>query len=246
MSGRLCFQVTADAVSQCLPQQCDGGPPTMFDQVREQHRQKQELGKTVIQQDLLMQNHNDPLFLLRMKGSFRLNTSLPSKLISCCLVTKSCLTLCDFMNCSPPGSSVHGISQAGILEPVAISLSRGSSWHRDQTQFSYVGSGFFTTEPPGKPQSIVREMLRKLTKEVPCQSGCNHTCHLNKEAAKSILWRAISNPSGARQWFALSSRPSLALSVSRRSLLGIIPWGLCRTQPWGFQTTWSSDTHLRP
>ena len=96
----------------------------MLDQVREQHRQKQELGKIVIQQDLLMQNHNDPLFLLRMKGSFRLNTSLPSKLISCCLVTKLCLTLCDFMNCRPPGSLVHGISQAGILEPVAISFSR--------------------------------------------------------------------------------------------------------------------------
>ena len=141
----------------------------MLDQVREQHRQKQELGKIVIQQDLLMQNHNDPLFLLRMKGSFRLNTSLPSKLISCCLVTKSCLTLCDFMNCRPPGSLVHGISQAGILEPVAISFSRGSSRHRDQTQFSYIGSGSFTTEPPGKPQSIVREMLRKLTKEVPCR-----------------------------------------------------------------------------
>ena len=46
-----------------------------------------------------MQNHNDTLILLRMKGSFRLNTSLPSKLISCCLVTKSCLTLCEFMNC---------------------------------------------------------------------------------------------------------------------------------------------------
>ena len=183
-----CFQVTADAVSQCLHQRCDGGPPKTLDLVREWHQQKQELGKIVIQQDLLMQNHNDMLFLLRTEGSFRLNTSLPSKLISCYLVTKSCLTLCDFMNYSPPGSLVHGISQAGILEPVPISFSRGSSRNRDQTQFSYIGSGFFTIEPPGKPQLIVREMLRKLTKEVPCQSGHNHTCHLSKEeAAKSIL-----------------------------------------------------------
>ena len=41
---------------------------------------------------------------------------------------QSCPTLCDLMDCSPPGSSVHGILQARILEWVAISSSRGSSW----------------------------------------------------------------------------------------------------------------------
>ena len=41
-------------------------------------------------------------------------------------VTQSCLTLCDPMDCSPPGSAVHGILQARILEWVAISFSRGS------------------------------------------------------------------------------------------------------------------------
>ena len=43
------------------------------------------------------------------------------------LVAKSCLTLCNFMDCSPPGSSVHGIFQARVLETVAISFSRASS-----------------------------------------------------------------------------------------------------------------------
>ena len=43
------------------------------------------------------------------------------------LVTPSCLTLCDPLDCSPPGSSVHGISQARVLEWVDISFSRGSS-----------------------------------------------------------------------------------------------------------------------
>ena len=47
---------------------------------------------------------------------------------SCCLITKSYLTLCDTMDCSSPGSSVHGIFQARILEWVAISFSRGSSY----------------------------------------------------------------------------------------------------------------------
>ena len=51
---------------------------------------------------------------------------------------QSCLTLCDAMDCSPPGSSVHGILQARILEWVAISSFRGSSRPWDQTQVSYV------------------------------------------------------------------------------------------------------------
>ena len=46
-------------------------------------------------------------------------------------VAQSYMTLCDPSNCNPPGSSVHGISQARILEQVAISYSRGSSQPRD-------------------------------------------------------------------------------------------------------------------
>ena len=56
-----------------------------------------------------------------------------------CLVTKLCLTLCNHMDSSPPGSSVHGISQAGILEWVTISFSRGSSQPWDQTHVSWNG-----------------------------------------------------------------------------------------------------------
>ena len=51
---------------------------------------------------------------------------------------QSCLILWDPMNCSPPGSSVHGILQARILEWVAIRSSRGSSWPRDWTHISWV------------------------------------------------------------------------------------------------------------
>ena len=49
-----------------------------------------------------------------------------SGLMCVCLVAQSCLTSCDPMDCSPPGSSVHGLSQARILEGVAISFSKGS------------------------------------------------------------------------------------------------------------------------
>ena len=51
----------------------------------------------------------------------------------CVCVRVSSLTLCDPRDCSPPGSSVHGISQARVLEWVAISWSRGFSQLKDQT-----------------------------------------------------------------------------------------------------------------
>ena len=53
-------------------------------------------------------------------------------------VAQLCLTLCDPMDCSPPASSVHGIFQARILEWIAFSFSRGSSWPRDQTRVSCI------------------------------------------------------------------------------------------------------------
>ena len=62
----------------------------------------------------------------------------------CCLVVCLCPTLCDPMNCSPPGSSVCGISQARILEWVAIPFSRGSSGPRDRTHVSCIAGRFFT------------------------------------------------------------------------------------------------------
>ena len=59
--------------------------------------------------------------------------------MACCLVAKSYLTLCDGMKCSPPGSSVHGISQAKTLEGVAISFFGGSSQPRNRILVSSVG-----------------------------------------------------------------------------------------------------------
>ena len=56
---------------------------------------------------------------------------------------QSCLTLCDPMDCSSPGFSVHGILQARILEWFTISFSRGSSRPRDQTQVSRIGGRHF-------------------------------------------------------------------------------------------------------
>ena len=60
------------------------------------------------------------------------------------LVTQSCPALCDPMDWSPPGSSVPGILQTGILEWVVIPFSRGSSQPRDRTQVSCLVGRFFT------------------------------------------------------------------------------------------------------
>ena len=75
------------------------------------------------------------------------------------LCAQSCLTLCDPMNCSPPGSSVHEISQARILEWVTISSSRGSSWPRDWTQVSWQADSLLLA-PGGRTSHLLRKGWR--------------------------------------------------------------------------------------
>ena len=74
----------------------------------------------------------------------------------CVLVTQSCPTLCDPMDCSPQRSSVHGILQARILEWVAIPLSKGSFQPRDQIQvFLHWQADSLPSEPPGRTQILL-------------------------------------------------------------------------------------------
>ena len=68
--------------------------------------------------------------------------SVGNILLLLCVSAQSRLTLCDPMNCSLPGSSVHGIIQARRLEQVTISFSRGSSWTGDRTLVSCTGRCF--------------------------------------------------------------------------------------------------------
>ena len=64
-------------------------------------------------------------------------------------VAQSCPTLSDPKGCSLPGSSVHGISQARILDWLAILFSRGSSQPKDRTWVSYIVVDSLPSEPPG-------------------------------------------------------------------------------------------------
>ena len=72
-------------------------------------------------------------------------------LCACIQLLQSCPTLCKPVDCSPPGSAVHGILQARRLEWAAISFSRGSSQPRNQTHISCMQDGFFTTAPAANP-----------------------------------------------------------------------------------------------
>ena len=77
----------------------------------------------------------------------------PQKMFAKC--AQACPTLCDPIDCSPTGSSIHMIFQAKILEWIAISSSRGifltPGLNPYLLQVSYMADRFFTTEPPGSP-----------------------------------------------------------------------------------------------
>ena len=79
--------------------------------------------------------------------------------MACCLVAELYLTLCDHMDCSPPGSSVHGISQARTLQWVAVSSGDLPSPGIESLSPGLAGA-FFPTEPPGKPKYVVPSPFR--------------------------------------------------------------------------------------
>ena len=102
-------------------------------------------GEEIILSELLQAQHHIPSGGTKAanpdKEASRANHQLTGNTEDKCVRAKSCQlcpTLCNPMDCSPPGSSVHGILQARILEWVAMPSSRGSSQPRDQTCVSYI------------------------------------------------------------------------------------------------------------
>ena len=78
------------------------------------------------------------------------------------------------MDCSPPGSSVHGIVQARILEGVAMPSSRGSSQPRDQTQVFRIAGGFFTIWATRADAIIGGEISNKNAAAIWALMGSGH------------------------------------------------------------------------
>ena len=116
------------------------------------------------------QNHDHKFLLVKFlhfcvfqSPERRWNLSLPKWLLNlstyphymCVSVTQLCPTLCDPMDCSPPGS-VHGILQARILQWLAVPFSRESSWPRDRTWSPALQTDSLLPEPPGTESIIWR------------------------------------------------------------------------------------------
>ena len=146
----------------------------------------------------------------------------------CVTLLQLCLTLCDSMDCSPLGSSVHGIFQARMLEWATISFSRGSSRPRDGTHVSYVsctGSSFFTTK--GKRKSLVLSRLS----DAHSWHDADFAPHLQRSGP--LLWR--------RKW-----QPTPVFlsgeSQGQRSLVGCRLWG--RTESDMTEVTYEEEEGL--
>ena len=117
-----------------------------------------------------------------------------------CLVTKSCLTLCDAMDCSPPGSSSHGISQPRILVWVALPPPRDlpNPVIKPTSLASLVSANrFFSTAPLGKPnlapgrmQLLLREQWGAITRSSP---------------PAGVTWKKALKPRSYQSWLCVLS-----------------------------------------
>ena len=117
------------------------------------------------------------------------------------LVVQSCPTLCDPVDCSLPGASVHEILQARILEWVAISSSRGSSRPRDQTHISCIGRRILTTEPHGEPTHTPNHIRQTAGGKLLYSRGSSAWSSANLEGGWGGWWEGAC--ARAHGWFML-------------------------------------------
>ena len=127
------------------------------------------------------------------------------------LVDQACLTLCSPMDCSLPGSSVHGILQARILEWVAISFSRGLSPLRDRIRVSWIAGRFFTIW-------ATREALVCYLSLYKCMLTCSHHYDIMQITfialkKSSVLQLFIPHPGSLGNHWSVYCLCSLAFSI---------------------------------
>ena len=137
----------------------------------------------------------------------------PTRTIFSCpkvLVAQSCLTLWDPWTVASPGSSVHGILQARILEWTAISFSMGSSWPRDWTWVSCTAGRRYHLSHHGSP------LMYKIPLNLSHGCTAAYFSRLGVGSSKQFSWRRQRHPT-----------PVLlpGKSHGRRSRVGCSPWG---------------------
>ena len=133
-------------------------------------------------------------------------------------MAQSYLTLCDPVDCSTPSSSVHGILKARIVEWIAISSSRESSWPRVWTHVSHLAGRFFTTESAGKLKAALWSIhfwcwgAQLLSRVQLCDpTDCSCQAPLPMEFSRQEYWN----------W---SPFPSQGIFLSHWSNLHLLHW----------------------
>ena len=155
---------------------------------------------------------------------------------TCCAAAAKSLqlypTLCDPMDYSPSGSSVHGILQARILERLAIPSSQGSSQPRDWTQVSCIPGRFFSIWVRGKIRQEYRDLLneevmltQKLNllkwKATAVSFSFQNKSRMNQKEHEEWVWKYLL--SEQRRWISLNGRVRLrCMSVRCLSLETIL------------------------
>ena len=114
-------------------------------------------------------------------------------------VAQSCLTLCDPMDCSLSGSSVHGIFQARVLEWIVISFSRGSSRLRNRTQVSRIAGRRFTVWATREAQQLYISVDGETG---PCPKAAFDCFSLISHPLPSLINNYLNLPTGTqrRSW----------------------------------------------
>ena len=138
------------------------------------------------------------------------------------LISQSCQTLGNPMDCSPPGSSVHGILQARILEWVAISVSRGSSHPRDQTQVSCITGRFFTRWVTRWEQKLCHKTERHARGfQKPTTPCWNDSLLLISQLVPTLC-----SPAGSAHWCPPSQCASCCCSLFGGEVCGTSHYGM--------------------
>ena len=153
------------------------------------------------------------------------------------------------MYCSLPGSSVHGIFQAIVLEWIAISFSRGSSQPRDQTLVSHIAGGFFTSWATGQAENILD--TSKLFQNSPNQAST--ICEtVNFQMFKLVLEKAeepeikLPTSTGSSKKQESSRRTSISALLAMPKPLTVWITINCGKfwKRWEYQTTWPASWEI--
>ena len=162
-------------------------------------------------------------------------------------VAQSRLTLGDPMDCSLPGFSVHGIFQARVLEWVAISFSKGSSWPRDRTQVSCIAGRCFTLQFKKRKEkeltfSSVQFSSVQFSCSVVSDSLPPHESQHARPHCPSPTPRVHSDSRPSSQWcYPAISSSVISFSSCPQSLPALESFPMSQLFTWGGQSTGVSD-----